>query len=286
MNNLLRFLVRFSHFFLFLGLEAVAFVLIFTNNSFQKSAFLASSNAMAASIYTATDYVNAYFGLRGENQRLAEENTALLNQLQQLENELALAQEGVAYQLVDSLPEPYVFADKDLTYISARVVHATTNRQHNYLTINKGRRDGVLPNMGVINEEGVVGIVCAASERFAVVISLLHTDLAVSSKFKHNKYVGTIHWTGADIQQVNMLDVARHVDVHQGDTILTSGLSSIFPPDILVGTVAETDLTDNDAFYHIDVKLAVSFKQLHYVKVIANHNQQEQVALQDSVYLQ
>ncbi len=280
MNNLLQFLARFSNFFLFLGLEIVCVVLIVLNHEYQKSAVLSSCNAVSASIYAASNTVTSYFGLRTANQILADENVALRNQILALENQIELL-----YEKSDSVSD-YIYADKHITYVSARVIHSSTAHQHNYLTINKGRRDGVLPDMGVRNEAGVVGIVCASSERFALVIPLIHTNMAVSSKFKTNNYAGIVQWDGRNVWQGGMLDVARHVEVAVGDTIVTSGLSAIFPADIPVGIVENTTITDNDAFHKIDVTFAVDFKKLNYVQVIQNHNQAEQVALQDSVKIQ
>ncbi len=277
MRNLLEFLARFSNTFLFLLLEVLAVVLIVLNNDYQKSAFFSSCNALAARMYLLSDNITSYFSLRSDNERLADENIFLQNRINQLENALALQ--------VDSLgcDSNYVYADKNLTYISARVINASTNRQHNYLTLNKGRRDGVTVDMGVVSECGVVGIVCAASEHFSLVIPILNTDMSVSSKFARNGYVGSIRWDGRDIQLAGLHDIARHVDVTVGDEIVTSGLSSIFPPDIPIGKVEMSTLTDHDAFYHIDVRLSVDFKRLNYVKVICNHNQMEQIQLEDSV---
>ncbi len=275
MKDLLQLLVRFSNVLLFIGLEGVAVVLFVLNNSYQKSAVLSSCNAVAASVYTVSDNITSYFSLKSDNQRLVEENALLLNRVNQLENQLAVSVDSV-------LTISYVAADKNLTYIPARVINASTNRQHNYLTLNKGRRDGVTLDMGVVNENGVVGVVCAVSECFSLVIPLINTDIAVSCKFARNNYVGSLHWEGRDIAQSELHDVARHVEVQQGDTILTSGLSSIFPADIPVGVVEHTELTDHDAYHHIHVRLAVDFKRLQYVKIIANHNQAEQVALENS----
>ncbi len=277
MRNLLELLARYSNTLLFVLLEVVALVLIVMNNAYQKSAVFSSCNTVAAGIYTVSDNIGNYFSLKTDNQRLADENVALRERINQLENELALS--------ADTQPHDsgYVYADKNLTYIPARVINATTNKQHNYLTINKGRRDGIIPDMGVISDSGVVGIVCAASEHFALVIPILHTDLAISSKFAQNGYVGSLHWDGRDIQYAQLADIARHVNIHEGDEVVTSGLSAIFPPDIPVGIVEKFTLTDHDAFYEIDLRLAVDFKRLSHVTVIQNHHLTEQISLEESI---
>ncbi len=279
MRNLLEFLARYSNTLLFVLLEVVALVLIVVNNAYQKSAVFSSCNTVAAGMYTVSDNIGSYFSLKTDNQRLADENVALRERINQLENELALS--------TDTQPHDsgYVYADKNLTYVAARVINATTNRQHNYLTINKGCTDGIAEDMGVICDAGVVGVVCAASEHFALVIPILHTDLSISSKFLRNDYVGSLHWDGRDIQHARLADVARHVDVQTGDAVVTSGLSSIFPPEIPVGIVEKATVTDHDAFYDIRVRLAVDFKRLNHVTVIQNHSLTEQTALEERVYV-
>ncbi len=272
MRELLQLLVRYSNALLFVCLEGIAVLLVVLNNQYQKSAVFSSCNTIAASMYTFSDNITNYFALKSDNEQLAEENIILQNRINQLENQLATV------AMAD-----YVEADRDLTYISARVINASTNRQHNYLTLNKGRRDGVNVDMGVINQDGVVGVVCAVSEHFSLVIPLLNTDISISSKFARNGYVGSLHWEGRNITQAGLYDVARHMEVLKGDTIVTSGLSSIFPANILVGYVEQTELTDHDAYHHIHVRLAVDFKRLQYVKIIANHNQAEQVSLEESI---
>ncbi len=276
MRDLLQLLIRYSNTLLFVCSEGVAILLIVLNNQYQKSAVFSSCNAVAAQMYTLSDNITSYFTLKSDNKQLVEENTILQNRINQLENQLATITDS------QSMPD-YIEADRNLTYISARVINASTNRQHNYLTLNKGLRDGVKIDMGVVNQDGVVGVVCAVSERFSLVIPLLNTDMSVSSKFVRNDYVGSLHWGGQNITQAELYDVARHVEVLQGDTIVTSGLSSIFPANIPVGYVEQTELTDHDAYHHIHVHLAVNFKRLQYVKIIANHNQAEQIILENGL---
>ncbi len=277
MRTLLQLLARYANTLLFLLLEIIAILLLVLNNGYQKSAAFSSCNAVAARVYTLSDNITSYFSLRSDNERLAQENTALLQRINQLENQLEGAHDSVLQT------NTYVAADKHLMYIPARVINASTNRQHNYLTLNKGSRDGVTTDMGVVSDAGVVGIVCAVSECFSLVIPLLHTDMSVSGKFTRNDYVGSLHWDGRDVELAELHDVARHVEVCTGDTIVTSGLSSIFPANIPVGTVEYNELTDHDAYHHIHVRLAVDFKRLHHVTIIANLNQKEQVALEETI---
>lgn len=272
MHNLLQFLMKYSNFLLFLALEVVAFALMASGNRLQQRALWSSANIVLGTMYQAESAVVDYFHLRSDNERLVAENVALHNQIVALENELESSRER---RMTDSV-SAYVYADKQLHYIPAKVINFSTSTQRNFVTINKGRRDGVDMDMGVIDQDGVVGIVRAVSERFAVVIPVINSDFAVSCRFLSNDKLGPLHWDGVDVRYAQLEDIARHVEVHEGDTLITSGLSEAFPAGIRVGVVEEATLEETDAYYHIKVRLAADFHRLGYVQVIQNSALKEQ----------
>lgn len=271
MKTFLQLLVRYGTFLLFLALECVALVMLVRGNRYQRSAVLSSANRIAAETYAAGKAVTDYFRLQKTNEDLQAENTDLLNRINELENKLALT---------ESIDSNYVFAERSLKYVGAKVVNLNTKYQHNYITINKGRRDGLRKDMGVRDKDGVVGVVSAVSDKFATVIPILNTRLNISCKFKKNDYVGTLHWDGRDYRFAELLDIARHIEVAEGDTLVTSGYSSLFPAGIAVGYVEEVSLPESEAYYKVRVRLAVDFKRLHYVNVIVNHNADEMAELE------
>lgn len=273
MRTLLQFLAKYSILLLFLFLEAVAFVLIVRHNNFQQSAVFSSTNALVASVYQAQNAVLSYLNLRTQNEELAQENIILRNYITKLENDLEKQQEGNRYSL-------YFYSDKNLSYRSAKVIHSSTRLQRNYLTLNKGARDGVHKDMGVINSDGVVGIVSAVSGRYALVIPVLNPLLNISCKLQKNDYVATLNWNGVDYRYAQLNDVARHIEVAVGDTVLTSGYSNVFPENIPVGVVSQAILTENDAYYNIQVELFVDFGNLNYVSVIEDRNRNERLLIQ------
>ncbi len=271
MKTLLQFLLRYSIFFMFVAMEVLAFVLMTHKNAYQRNAVLASCNRVTASMYAAETAVVGYFGLREENERLAEENVELRNKINELENVIEC---GVAYG------EEYVSVEHDVEYVGAQVVNLSVNQARNYLTINKGERDGVGTDMGVRCKEGVVGIVSAVSDRFAVVIPLLNPDISISCRLKKNDYIGSLQWEGRDPRYAGLKDVARHIEIAVGDTIVTSGLSAIFPKDIPVGVVEEDRLEEGDVYHTIKVRLFADFRRLGKVSVIKNNCAREQVELE------
>jgi len=162
----------------------------------------------------------------------------------------------------------YTYADKDYTFIPARVIAYSNDRHHNYLTLNKGSRDGITEDMGVVGKDGIVGVVQSVSTHFAVVAPVIHEGIYISSLLRKNGYLATLHWRMPDTRKAVLEDVARHVDVQQGDTIVTSGMSAIFPADLPVGVVSEVSLGEGDSYYDIDVALATDFHSLRTVHVL------------------
>ena len=266
MRNLWQLILKYSNLLLFLLLEVVALFFVFSRNGLPHSAWRSSANYVVGSFYQTWSNMSDYFFLRSENERLVAENVELQNYITRLENQL----EGLfESQLPDTVPA-YVYAEKDLCYIPAKVINFSTSSQRNYLTLNKGARDGVEENMGVVDQDGVVGIVRAVSDRFSVVIPVINNAFSVSCRFLSNDKLGPLHWDGIDYRYAQLEDIARHVEVHEGDTLVTSGLSDAFPEGVRVGVVEKAELGESDAYYHIKVRLAADFHRLGYVQIIQN----------------
>ena len=259
MQNLLKILLRYSNFLVFVLLEVAAFMLIVYNHAAPRSSVLSTANSVAAWQYETVSNVTGYFHLRQQNDQLARENAALRNQL--------AAVEGAEI----------------LSYQSAKVVQMTTNRLHNYLTINCGAQDGIQLGQGVRNEDGVVGIVRTVGSHYSVVMPIINTQNNLSCRFRKNDYIGTLQWDGKDSRFALLTDVAAHMVVNAGDTIVTSGLSPVFPEGIPVGIVESSVLYEGDSYYTIRVRLSTNFKRLKYVEVIHNADQNQIEALTDGL---
>ena len=159
------------------------------------------------------------------------------------------------------------------------MVDNTVNRAKNYVTISQGRADGIRPNMGVISPTGVVGKVQDVSEHYALITSVLHTDMFISALVKRSNTLGSLQWNGRDSRKASLTNIPIHINIIQGDTIVTSGYSGIYPPGIPIGTVAEVRPEEDAAFYTIDINLATNFYQLGYVYVVNNTLKQEKDSL-------
>lgn len=275
MRNLINFLIQYSVVILFLVLEVISFTLIVNNQDYQKSVFLSSSNSVISGMYKINNSVVEFFKLRDANDNLSEENTALKNEIISLRNQLSTLQPEKADSLLFRIPP-----EMEYELISAKVINNSTNKLQNYITLNKGLRDGIKVDMGVIGEEGVVGIIKTVSDKFSVVIPVLNDKIKINCKFKKNNYSGPLQWPGVDYRYAELKDIARHVEFSLGDSLITSGFTNTFPEGIPVGTIENFNIKESEAYYNIKVKLAVNFRTLSHVKVINYKNYNEQRILE------
>lgn len=214
--------------------------------------------------------------MKETNEKLVAENTDLRNRIENIKSALD-GQENYIWG------EDSSFFDTDYRYQSARMVNSSFNKTKNYITLDKGSSDGVAKEMAVCSREGVVGIIQNTSRHYARVLPLVNTNLRVSAKLKKNGYYGSLQWDGNDYRYSYLNDIPFHVDVAQGDTIVTSGFSSIFPEGELIGFV-ETVNKETANFLTIKVKLAVDFKKISDVYVVANLNKSEKLELEEMTH--
>ena len=271
MRSLLLLLYRYRAFLVFIFAEVLCSWLIVQNNRYQAAAFFNSSNSLVGSLLNASDNVSDYFSLKNVNEALAGENARLREQLATYRDSLLISQ--LVQDTTIVVPGGYKFTP-------AKVVQNTTQNPSNYITINQGSNSGIAPGMGVIGSDGVVGKVKNVSSNFAVVTSLLHQNMKVSSKIKSSGYICTASWGGKDASQANLLYVTRHMDLQEGDTVVTSGYNAVFPENIIIGTIASFSIRDDATFYDIEVALSTDFKRLSHVYIVDYHLKQEKDSLE------
>jgi rod shape-determining protein MreC len=270
MQNLLKFIQTHSNFLLFLCLEAIAFLLFLSANPFQRSSVLSAANEAAALLNEGADHVSGYFYLGQANRALAEENAQLLAENARLRSFAEAAKEQ------DSL---YQYANLQWRFRPAKVVDMETRTQHNYLVLNKGSRDSIRVGQGVLSHDGVVGVVSSVNSHFALVIPIIHPKMNVSCRLLKSGATGFLHWQGPSSRHALLTDVARHIAVEEGDTVVSSGLTGLFPEGVHVGVIDRATLDDGDTYYTLRVRLATDFRSLQYVQIVENPLK----AMQDSL---
>jgi len=272
MYRLYLFLFKYRVALTFLFLEILCGWLIVQNNLYHRAAFFNSSNAISARLLSASYEIKGYFALRKTNEDLANEVANLRIKLEQHKYVIDSSSRATS----DSTFLPYQF-------ITAKVVNNSISFFNNYLTINKGEDDGVEPGMGVIGHHGIIGKVKYASSSFAVVTSILHSDFLVSSKVNGKVNLCSTQWDGVNPNYAKVLYVPRHINLQVGDTVSTSGFNSIFPSDIMIGTISELNLTAEAPFYDVDLKLSSDFSAVAYVQVVINSMQNEKDSLESTI---
>jgi rod shape-determining protein MreC len=258
MQNFSEFLRKYSRLLLFIVLQIVAFILIFYNNNFQKVLIFNTSNAVTGAVYQQYSLFNAFLNLRNDNELLATENASLRAQL--LKDKYKVYSGGV---MVKDTTYKQVYS-----YIPAIIVNNTVDKANNYITLNVGELHGIKPDMGVISEDGVVGIVKSVSKHFSVAISLLHSKSAVSAEIKNTNHFGTIQWDGISPKQIFLEYIPSYASVKENDTIVTTGYSSVFPQGVNVGTVEGFTVNPNEGYINLKLRPTVDFKKVRYVYVV------------------
>jgi rod shape-determining protein MreC len=272
MRNLLSFIFKHHFLILFLIIESFSLFLLFSANPYQRVRFYNASHKVSGRFSTRIENIKDYVSLYHENRKLSEENARLYNQLR---SSFSLVKADTSYDGDSLFPRKYL-------YQTARVINNSVNKQHNYITLDKGERSGIRPEMAVISSEGIVGIVKTVTPSYAAVLSLLNRDFIISAKIKKNGYFGPLNWNGNSAERATLVDIPHHVKVSKGDTIITSGFGGVFPEGYLIGTIVDFRLKGGN-YYEIAVKLSNDYRKLNYVQVIQNYGQHEIDSIENSV---
>ncbi|MEW4925330.1 rod shape-determining protein MreC [Algibacter sp. 2305UL17-15] len=270
MQQIINFIIRNKNFLLFLLLFCISILFTIQSHSYHKSKFVNSANFLSGGVYNSVNNISSYFNLKSQNQLLAEENNRL--------NELLLNYEIDS----DSAFKDSVNFKQQYKFTSANVIRNSYAATNNYLLVNKGRNDSIKEDLGVRSQRGLVGIIDKTSANYATVISILNTSSKISALLKRTNHFGTLKWDGNSPQIVQLTDVEKIAGVMQGDTIITSGRSSIFPKGIQIGIVEDFKLDAAENFYDINVRLFNDMTNLEHVYIIENTDKEEIESLLES----
>lgn len=265
MKNIIVFIIKIKSFFLFVFLEIISLILIFNNNDFQKSYYISSTNNITGYIFNVSSNISDFINLKKTNKILAQENSELLD--------LKLSS-FLVNNFSDSIYK------QQYKYIPAKIISNTVNKRNNYLMLNKGKNSGIEKDMGVVCQNGIIGVVKEVSNNFSSVISTLHSKLNISVAIKKNNQMGTLEWDGINYKNCVLNYVPTHVNISVGDTIISSGYSYIFPKGIPIGKVSGFKIKKGENFYKIRINLFTDFNKVSYVYVINNLLKKEQNCLE------
>ena len=257
MKQIIKFLEKYRYFLLFIILEFIALFFTIQSHSYHRSKFVNSANSITGGIYNKLNSINEFWSLKSENQFLLEENTRLKNTISLEPIEIDSTKYTSRYR-----------------YFSAKIIKNDYTKRNNYLLINKGSKNGVKPEMAVVNSKGIIGVTKSVSNHNTTVISILNKYSQVNAKPKNIDHFGTLSWDGKGYKTVQLLDLPRQAQFKIGDTIITGGKSTIFPEGILIGTIKDFEKNDN-VYNFINITLFNDMSSLSNVNIITNIQRKE-----------
>ena len=262
MRNLLAFISRYQFTFFFVIYLTISFILIYNNNYYQRSTVVSTTGGFTGKLNEYYSNFSGFFDLKRSNEALAKENATLRAMLQ-----------IKTKAIPDSL---YRYESGfSIKYISARIISNTTQFRNNYFMLDKGYIAGIKKDMGVITNEGVMGIIIDVTENYSSGISILHKDARLSGRIKKNNQLVNISWDGVNYRLGDISHIPTHVSLVPGDTIETSGNSQIFPEGIMIGTVEYVDEEMDNMFKKGKIRFATDYNQVTHVYVVENRFRDE-----------
>jgi len=275
MKNLLTFVARYYHWFMLLLMEIISGMMLFQYNSYQGSVWFSSANVVVGKVYELDSSIRSFFSLKRVNEELSLRNFYLERQVTQLRRLYS-----------DLTNDTTIMERQELEVLSrfrlvpAKVVSNSLEKTDNFITIDKGRADGVEKDMGVACGNGVVGVVYLTSDHYSVVIPVLNvTSSRISCAIRGRGYFGYLQWYGGDPTVAYVEDIPRHARFKKGDWVETSGYSAIFPQGVLVGKIEKIFNSVDGLSYRLKVRLSTDFGCLRDVYVISDKSVEEQLQL-------
>jgi rod shape-determining protein MreC len=263
MQQIINFIFRNSTRLLFLLLLITSLTLTIQSHSYHRSTVVNSTNVITGSVYEKVSEVNTYFSLREQNNKLAQENASLRKILFNQKDS------------VSTLKKDSVKGYDKIEVIQSRVINNSYNVSENYLTINSGSLQGIKPDMGVVNSQGIVGIVEKTSPKYATILSVLNIKSKINAKVKKSNHFGSLIWNAKNAGYVQLVEIPRLASVKKGDTIVTGGRSTIFPENIPVGIIDKIYTDTETNYYTINVRLFNDMTNLNHVYIISNKESAE-----------
>ncbi len=265
MRNLLTFFRKHQFFSLFIILEIISVVMLMNSFSYQRMLSFNAASDISGDVFNTYHKMTDYFDLKEKNQQLLEENGRLFNML-----------------LTYTLAPDSSFSEKKVAsfqYIPAIVIRNTMNHVNNYIVLNKGKKQGIQKEMGVLSSKGIAGIIIGVSQNYSLAMSLLNTHTHISARIKKNHQLVNVIWGKKQGRQGEVVDISAHIQLNRGDTIITSGNSFIFPAGINIGTIGNFEKSKNHNLNKAGLDFSTDFNSLHYVYIIKSLDKKEQMKL-------
>lgn len=277
-NNLIRALLIFA---LFITLEIVSIVLIKKNSIIQRYQISLFTHNIKSFFWEKNENIIQFFKLKKINEELADDNARLYRLIDEYQNILVRQKED-QLNLSNTYVTDSLFISGEggsFDFIPVTIIKNSSNKQHNYLTINKGRKDGIEENLGVISDRGVIGITHAVGENYSLILSFLNPDQNISASIKSSNTFGPLSWSGLSVNRAELREIPLHTRFEVGDTIVTSGLSAMYPSNIPIGTIESSKVSDG-VFNQMSIILFEDYRSVTNVYVVKHKDKKMMDALE------
>ncbi len=270
MRNLIQFLKKFRDFLIFFVLQVFVLTLFFNSKNYHRSKMTNTSSNLIGWFVEKKHNINKHFSLSEANEKLLEDNARLRAQLPESFYQL----QGDTYYVNDTLKK------EQFQYIPATVINSSSTKRNNYFTLNKGTAQGIEIGMGVIADDGVIGIVADVSDHYSIVMTVLTEKSSTNVKLLKNNEYWFLSWDGLDNRFAQINDVKRDIPIEIGDHVVTRGGGTQFPEGIAVGTIDEIIANDGEQTIGLNIKLDVNYNAVYHVYVVKNMMRDEQLNLE------
>ena len=272
MSRIIQILIKNHVFFLFIILQFISFKILINHNLIIESSFSKKSTEISGFLFEKETSIKEYFSLKESNAELLKEQNILLEEIENLKR-LASGNHSLLNDSIENLS----------TIIQAKIVKNTWQKNNNFIIISGGSTNNITSNLGVINNNNLIGITYTISENFSTIMSLLNTDLMVSAKIKNSGHYGSLNWNGDNFQLIDLKDIPKHAKINIGDTIVTSGYSNTFPENINIGVIEKCIIEDKTNFLNISVKLFADFTSIQHVYILKSNLKEERVLIEKTL---
>ena len=271
MKNILLIFIKYGTHLLFIAFQIICFTLIINSNKVHGDIYDNTKSIFFENFNDKVDQLSDYLKLDEQNDSLVQENAKLMD--------IIINQRSTS--LIDTISDTLLL--QQYSFIPAEICNKTIHLRNNYFTLCAGSKDGAKPMMGVISSKGIVGIITRVSEHYSHVIPLLHSQSRISGSIKGLDFFGNLVWKESSPRIMTLEAVPKHAPISIGDTIVTSGYSSIFPRDLPIGTIINFEIAKGSSNYVIDVSLFNDLNNLSYAYLVNNKLKEEQLNLENNI---
>jgi rod shape-determining protein MreC len=273
MRNLIAFLRRFQIFLIFALLQVISLSLYFSFYYYPRAQYLTTASAVGGKIWEVQYSITKHFNLNHTNEELQKSNALLMEQLPQSFVKI----DNQTIKIEDTLYQ------QQYEYIPAELINSSVNNRNNYFTIKAGKIHGVERGLGVVSDNGVVGVIHQVSDHYSIVKSVLTENINISVIVESVGLYGLLKWDGVDARRGSIAGISNDQQIKKWSRVVTREGTGIFPKGLLVGKVEKLKQVEGEAFWDVSILFSEDYRKLQRVYVVKNLLSEEQKKIESLI---